>query len=106
MEETIKSLSPDFADLDHDLDPSQIHNLAPTLLGAVGAQQVDYRAIFSWPAFKLAVDKVFGLSREQLMSRFYAMRPGPGELSERFAVRLDHEVRVLGVMGDVALNVF
>ena len=52
------------------------------------------------------VNRIFGLSEQQLVRRFYAMRPAAGELSEKFVIRLDHEIRVLALDGDAALEIF
>ena len=52
------------------------------------------------------MDNEFGLSREELEARFYAMDRKNGELSHSFIIRIEQSRRGIGVSAEATLHSF
>jgi hypothetical protein len=62
-------------------------------LGARGWQQVKDKYFHDFASFKKEVELVFGLTKEQMEEKFFAMAPGPGETDASFILRVETERR-------------
>ncbi len=68
-------------------------HFGPHVLGFLGWQQVAAKQPKNWHALMKEVEVVFGMSREQLEERFFALEKHRDESSAQFVKTLDQNVR-------------
>ena len=105
VEEAIRALSPSLNNLGS-LRRGHIRQLAPVVLGAKGWQHYASESWATWAEFKLAINAEFGLSKEQLNARFYALRLGEEEDAASFVIRVEQERKALGASKEATVHSF
>ncbi len=68
-------------------------HFGPHVLGFLGWQQVAAKQPKNWHTLMKEVKVVFGISREQLEERFFALEKRRDESSAQFVKTLDQNVR-------------
>lgn len=89
-----------------DLTVMDVLTLGPLVLGAVGWSQVNQAACTSWRTFRAEVETVFGLHRDQLIEKFFAMTQGEDESAAKFILRIEAERKLRNVQVREVYHVF
>lgn len=80
-----------------DLTVLDVMTLGPIVLGAVGWSQVNQSACSTWRAFKSEVETIFGLHKDQLIEKFFAMAQKEDESAAKFVLRVEAERKLRNI---------
>ena len=88
-ERAIDGLSSAFSVMD--LTAAHLHKLAPLMLGSTAWEVVKDIPFMDWDSFKEAVERNFGLTRQQLEDAFFSMTPTNNENPDDFILRVENK---------------
>jgi hypothetical protein len=88
------------------LTPVDLQVIGPILVGAAGWSQVKNAPIVNWVSFKREVEKVFGLTSDQLVEKFYSMTMTATETPAAFVLRVEAARNLRNLPSAQAFHVF
>ena len=89
-----------------ELQARHIRKLAPFLLGQAVWRTIRHDPLLTWAHLKDVVEHSFGLTKDEMLDAFFAMRPAAGEADGGFILQVDEKRTRLGVTGMQALRYF
>lgn len=72
-----------------DLERQHLVQLAPLMLGGMAWDTIRWEHFDCWVTFKAAVERTFGLTRQQLEDAFFSMVPAASESTDAFILRVE-----------------
>ena len=94
-ERAIRSLDPSYLDI---LDPmvftgAHVRVFGLLLSGPLGWQQLNQNCIYSWDTFMMELERIFGLSTEQKMDQFFALKHKVDKTDYVFVLHVEQQHR-------------